>query len=294
VSAAIFTAMPPHNPRRRWDGSRTATRPRRPLSLTPGAGTRLLRCGQTGCCRDCGNPVEWYYRPDHRPVPLHPRELPASAVPEDSRWHVSSGIAYPAGDGSAWCRLPHAALCPACTPTTVLPQLAALRRRMAAHTRHLIDSGTFTPRPAASGDRSPCRPARPVVQILGIRYLAARPVEDIRCLARASTTQARCTQPLADPASQPGTWRLLPVTVTTGQLALPAATVMAVYDLTALPYAQQLRWRAQRCTHHTAAKAEMALTDWEPFDPLAHHEHIYTRLPDQTHPTRPASRCRYS
>jgi hypothetical protein len=246
VSAAIFTAMhnTPHNPYRRWDGSRTATRPRRPLSLTPGAGSRLLRCGQIGCCRDCGNAVEWYYRPDHRPVPLHPRELPAPAVPEESRWHVSSGIAYPAGDGSAWCRLPHAALCPARDPRPPMPQLSGLRRRMAAHTRRMIDTGAFTPTPAPAGEHTRCRPARPVVQILGIRYLAARPVEDIHCLARASTTRARCTQTLADPALPPGTWRLLPATATTGQLALPADLVMAVYDLSALPYSEQLRWPA--------------------------------------------------
>lgn len=39
----------------------------------------------------------------------------------------------------------------------------------------------FDPQPAAHRDPFSCRPARPVVQILGIRYLAARPLEDIRC-----------------------------------------------------------------------------------------------------------------
>lgn len=289
MSDVIFTAMhtTPHH-RRHWDGSRTSTRLHRPLRLAPDGGTRLLRSGQIGRCGDCGNPVEWYYRPDHRPVPLHPRELPASAVPELSRWHISSGIAYAAGDGSAWCRLPHAALCPARTPTTALPQLGGLRRGMAAHTRHLIDSQAFRPHAAAGGDHGACRPARPVVQILGIRYLATRPLGDIRCLARVSTTRARCIRPLPDLSHPPGIWRLLPATATTGQLCLPADLVMAVFDLSALPNSEQLRWRAQRCPRHTAAAAEMAAADWEPFDPLVHREHIHSRLPGQTRPAHPA------
>jgi hypothetical protein len=57
---------------------------------------------------------------------------------------------------------------------------------------------------------------------------------------------------------------------------------MALYDLSHLPYAQQLRWRTQRCPHHAAARgaADLALTGWEVFDPLLHHQHIHTRLPD--------------
>ena len=74
---------------------------------------------------------------------------------------------------------------------------------------------------------------------------------------------------------------------------------MAVYDLTDLPYSEQLRWRTQRCPRHPAARAETAVTDWEPFDPLVHHEHIHTRLPDQApHPAQPTprhtNRCRYT
>lgn len=278
-------------PYRRWDGSRVTTaRPSRPLRITRGTGTGLLRCGQIGRCRECGNPVEWYYRPDHRMVPLHPRELPAHAVPEAHRWHVASGIAYAAGDGSAWCRLPHDALCPASTPTTVLPHLAALRRRLAARTRHLTDTGAFTPRDEP-GSNGSCRPARPVVQILGARYLAARPVEDIRCLARARSTRARCTQPVKAPSRPAGTWRLLPATATTGQLALPAGLLMAVYDLSDLPDGEQLRWYAQRCPHHTTAVAEMATCEWDPFDPLLHRDHMHPRLPGQTRPPRPAGPC---
>jgi hypothetical protein len=277
-------------PRRQWDGSRTSARAavRGGLRIATDAGSRLLRSGQSGACRNCGHVIEWYYRADHRPVPLHPREMPARVVPQDSRWHVSSGIAYPAGDGSAWCRLPHAVLCPARDPQPPVPHLSSLRRRMAAHTRRLIDSGAFVPEPAPANELVRCRPERPVVQIFGIRYLAARPVEDIMCVARTSRTRTRCMHPLADPALPTGTWRLLPATSTAGQLSLPADVDMAVYDLFELSSTEQMRWRAQRCRHHGFATAEMAVTDWKLFDPLIHRKHIHNRLPSQVRPSRQA------
>ncbi|WP_232484970.1 DUF6083 domain-containing protein [Streptomyces fildesensis] len=269
-----MTVVPDHPPSR-CDGSRN-------VHPVPRNGTRLLRYGQPGRCRDCGNAVEWYYRPGHRPVPLHPSELPAEAVPELSRWHVAAGVAYPTSDGSAWCRLPHAALCPARAPIMDLPDLSGLRRALTTRTRRLIGVGTITPT-SAPGPVA-CRPARPVVQILGIRYVAARPVEEIACLAPAATTKARCSRTLAHIKQSAGVWRLLPATATAGQLALPAGLTMAVYDLAALPYAEQLRWRAQRCTGHTTRRTEMAMTEWEPFEPHSHREHIHPRLPSQ-HPT---------
>ena len=53
------------------------------------------------------------------------------------------------------------------------------------------------------------------------------------------------------------------------------------------PYAEQLRWRTQRCPQRAAAPtaADLALTDWEPFDPLVHHAYVNPRLP--THGRRP-------
>ncbi|WP_307721066.1 hypothetical protein [Streptomyces rishiriensis] len=64
---------------------------------------------------------------------------------------------------------------------------------------------------------------------------------------------------------------------------------MAVYDLTALPYAEQLRWRTQRCSTHTATQsaADLALADWEPFDPMLHRAHIHNRLPNHVRRPRP-------
>jgi hypothetical protein len=167
--------------------------------------------------------------------------------------------------------------------------LEQLRRELAVNSRRLIDAGAFTPPPAASAPapaaalpQARCRPARPIVQLLYVRYLAARPVDEIQCVAQ-TRRRERCTSPLLTPDAPAGIWRLLPAVAQGGQLPLPA-DVMAVYDLTRLPYSEQLRWRAQRCPRHAAAPtaADLAVADWEPFDPLRHHEHIHPRLPGHT------------
>ncbi|MEH0580030.1 DUF6083 domain-containing protein [Streptomyces sp. B21-108] len=282
---------------RRWDGSPVlAHRVRRSLQVCPDGVSRLLRCGQSGRCRDCGNRIEWYHRSTERAVRLHPQELPAARVPAVCRWHVSSGVAHPAGDGSSWCRLPHAVVCPARDTPPTPPELAGLRRSLAVNTRRLIDAGVFTPPPASpagpASQQAVCRPARPIVQLLYLRYLASRPVEEIQCVAQ-TRRRDRCTSPLLTPGAPAGAWALVPATASSGQLALPA-DVMAVYDLNRVPYAEQLRWRAQRCPQHAAAPtaADVAVADWEPFDPLRHHEHIHTRLPTTTRRRRPADRAR--
>ncbi|MEV7243111.1 DUF6083 domain-containing protein [Streptomyces sp. NPDC093248] len=282
---------------RHWDGSPVfAHRMRRCLQVTPDGVSRLLRCGQGGRCRDCGNRIEWYHRSDRRPVRLHPHELPAARVPDACRWHVSSGVAHPAGDGSNWCRLPHAVICPASATPPAFPELAGLRRSLAVNTRRLIDTGVFTPPPASpdspESQQAVCRPARPIVQLLYIRYLASCPVDEIQCVAQ-TRRRHRCTSPLLASDDLAGTWTLMPVTATGGQLALPA-DVMAVYDLSRIPYAEQLRWRAQRCPQHAATPtaADLAVADWEPFDPLRHHQHIHTRLPTSGRRPRPAGCAR--
>ncbi len=130
-----------------------------------------------------------------------------------------------------------------------------------------------------------CRPARPVAQLLFVRYLASRPVDEIQCVAQ-TRRRTRCTAEILGSSGLHGVWTLGPVTVHHGQLALPS-DVMAVYSLSALPYQEQLRWRTQRCLDHAAASTagDLAVADWEPFDPFRHHEHIHTRLP--THGRRP-------
>ncbi len=268
---------------RHWDGSPRVTHRPPPRRVTATSPSRLLRAGQHGRCRHCGNRIDLYPRTDQRPIALHPTELTAAHVPESCRWHLSGGIAHPHGDGSAWCRIPHAVLCPRRTPTCrPSPCLEALRRQLAVRTRRLTDTGAFTPAlpssggaPAADADG----PDHPVVQMLLCRYLAERPVEGLRCVAQ-TRHRHHCANPVLATTSPAGTWRLLPTGPQRGQLALPD-TLMAVYDLGHLPYSEQLRWRAQHCPAHAAAPgvADLALAGWQPFDALLHAAHIHTRLP---------------
>jgi len=279
----------PHRPR--WDGSRPDPRPRnhRALRLHPDNRTHLLRAAQRKPCAHCGNPVEWYYRPDGRPLPLHPREAPDTAVPHDLRWQVTAGIALPGTDRTGWSRIAHPALCPTTAPHPgpTTPELDQLRRTLAVRTRHLIETGRLRPAdPAAAPTATPApRPAavrRDVVQILHILYLAPGPAPQVRCVAFTSHRR-RCGNTLADHAWDTGLWTLLPVPTArrTGELTEHlAGAPMAVYDLTGLPYTCQLRWRTQHCTVHAGTAApDIALTAWEPFDPFAHHRHITPVLP---------------
>ena len=220
-------------PSRHWDGSLLQASRRRSLRLSSDSASRLLRCGQGGRCRDCGNRIEWYYNTDDRPVRLHPHELPAEKVPPTCHWHVSGGVAHPAGDGSGWCRLPHAMVCPARDPNPAAPELIGLRRALAVNTRRLIDDGAFVP-PSVPPDAkasagATCRPARPVVQLLYLRYMANHPVDEIQCVAQTGRRN-RCTSPLLTPETQAGVWTQVPSTTTHGQLPLPGE-VMALYSL---------------------------------------------------------------
>ncbi|WND23600.1 DUF6083 domain-containing protein [Streptomyces violaceus] len=269
---------------RNWDGSRRITRHPRPLQVASTSPSRLLRAGQSSRCRQCGNRIDLYQRANQRPIALHPTELAITHAPEPCRWHLSSGIAYPHDDGSPWCRIPHAVLCPRRTPLCRTgPHLEAMRRQLAVHTRRLTDTGAFTltPAPASThaADSDAGSSARPVVQLLLCRYLAQHPVEDIRCVAQ-TRHRHRCTHPVLAPTAPAGAWRLLPTGPHRGQLTLPDV-LMAVYDLGNLPYSEQLRWRAQRCPQHavTPGAADLALAEWQPFDPLLHTAHIRTRLP---------------
>lgn len=187
-------------------------------------------------------------------------------------------------------------LCPARDLLPAVTELTGLRRTMAVNTRRLIDSGAFVP-PSATPKTEPspttaCRPARPVVQLLYVRYLASRPVDEIQCVAQ-TRHRHRCPRPLLTSTTPAGAWTLVPTVATHGQLPLPGA-VMAVYTLTGLPYAEQLRWRAQRCPEHGAMPmvADVAVTEWEPFDPFLHHEHIHTRLPTLIRPQGPVGPSR--
>jgi len=284
VSLGTVLAMRPNSAPTgcHWDGGPRTVPVRRPLRVAATSPSRLLRAGQSGRCRRCGNRIDFYQRADGRPIALHPAELTAAHVPGSCRWHLSSGIAHPHGDGSAWCRIPHAVLCPRRTLTCRIgPPLESVRRQLAVRTRRLIDTGAFTPTlpPASAAPADTDRPARPVVRMLLGCYLAEGPVEAIRCVAQ-TNHRHRCLRPVLAPDSPAGAWRLLSIGPRRGQLVLPAQT-MAVYDLSWLPHAEQRRWRIQRCPAHavTHGAADLTLAGWQVFDPLRHAVHIRTRLP---------------
>ncbi|MDX2947574.1 DUF6083 domain-containing protein [Streptomyces caniscabiei] len=173
----------------RWDGSRVHVRARRSLRVSNDSASRLLRCGQSDRCRDCGNRIEWYHRTNARPIRLHPHELPAERVPATCQWHVSCGVAHPSGDGSGWCRLPHARLCPARHDLPAVPELAGLRRALAVNTRRLIDSGAFVPPPTHPAEH--CSPAD--------GYLSADPPRRPTPCTSAISPTARWTRSSASP-----------------------------------------------------------------------------------------------
>ncbi|WP_326800508.1 DUF6083 domain-containing protein [Streptomyces sp. NBC_01788] len=270
---------------RHWDGSPRRVSRRRGLQIAPASRSRLLRAGQSGRCRHCGNRVDWYPRHDDRPIALHPADVAVVGTPASCRWHIGGGIAHPHDDGSAWCRIPHAVLCPQQPLRSHIghTRLTSLRRDLAVHSRRLIDTGAFTPQPcpqapAAAPAGEAGQPIRPVVRILLVPYLGRSPLEDIRCVAQ-TRQRRRCTLTVLAPGHLAGRWRLLPTGPHHGQLALPGTT-MAVYDLSHLPYTHQLRWRAQHCpAHATGTAPDLTLADWQVFDPLLHAAHIRTRLP---------------
>ncbi|MFI5799746.1 DUF6083 domain-containing protein [Streptomyces sp. NPDC051677] len=282
-SGTVHAMCPTPLPGCHWDGSPRVARRPRPVRLAPTSPSRLLRASHSTRCWHCGHCIDLHQRTDRGPVALHPAELAVAHVPEACRWHLSGGLAHPHGDGSAWCRIPHAVLCPARTPTCPLSSfLTDARRDLAVRTRRHIDTGALTPAPPPADTASPDDPAdtgRPVVQLLLVRYLAPGPLEAIRCVAQ-TRHRHRCAQTVLTRKRPAGRWRLLPTDPRRSQLALPD-TLMAVYDLGHLPHAEQRRWRAQHCPTHAAplGAADLALVAWRVFDPLLHAAHIRTRLP---------------
>ncbi|MET9347563.1 DUF6083 domain-containing protein [Streptomyces termitum] len=179
----------------------SARRQRRTLTVAHDSPSRLLCCAQNARCPHCGNRID-RHTASPRSVSLHPGELPTELVPADYCWHLASGIAYPAGDSSPWCRIAHPAVCPADTHSVDLPDsFSTIRRRLALHTRRLIDTAGFTALPSpppATPEHLACQPQRPIVQLLYTRYVAAVPVKVIQCVAQ-TVRRTRCATPVLAP-----------------------------------------------------------------------------------------------
>ncbi|MGW9068653.1 hypothetical protein ACWGQT_04315 [Streptomyces yangpuensis] len=116
------------------------------------------------------------------------------------------------------------------------------------------------------------------MDLLGSRYLATQPIEQIRCVAR-TRRRTRCLNRVLAPRKPHGSWRL--TTRLPGHPAVLPPAEIAVYDLGHLAHVEQQRWRAQHCPTHALIPevAGMVPEDWENFDPLLHRQYIATRLP---------------
>jgi hypothetical protein len=215
--------------------------------------------------------------------------LSVADVPVGYHWHVSASLVHHAGDGSPWCRLVHGVVCPArAVDATNAPERTRLRRGLTVNTCRLIEAGVFAPNASTCAAQQPddgCRPARPVVQLLYVRYLAARPVDEIQCVAQ-TLHRDLCTHRVLTSDVLAGLCKLVTATSARSQLVL-SADVMALYDLPCLPYVEQLRWHRQRCPQHAVplTAADLALIDWARLDPLIHHAHVHPRL--RAHIRRP-------
>ncbi len=174
--------------------------------------------------------------------------------------------------------------------------LDALAQALAVNSRRLQDKGIFAPAaptPPGAEDTGPAQAERrAIVQMLYVHFLAPGLLSDVRCVAF-TRARRRCTEPVLDPRAPNGTWTLVPAgsrpAAGEGQLPLPVVW-MAVYDLSGLPYAEQLRWYAQRCPAHATvrAAADAVMKEWEVFDPQAHHQHIHCELPQDQPPSNRA------
>ncbi|MEV7283010.1 DUF6083 domain-containing protein [Streptomyces sp. NPDC093252] len=174
---------PAPSARRHRDGTSRIPHPLSTLRIAPSSPSRLLRAGQSRRCRNCGHRVDVFERDDRCPVALHPAELLTAHVPDTCRWHVSSGIAHPHPDHTAYCRITHALLCPSRTPASPLPpHLGQLRLELAVRTRRMIDTQTHTP--AATPHAHAAHTDRPVMRILLVDHRASGPLETQACLAR--------------------------------------------------------------------------------------------------------------
>lgn len=86
-------------------------------------------------CSLCGLKIERRLRYDSTPdgsgwIDLQPGEFTVRRVPDRARWHLASGVAWPGADRTPWCRLDHAAVCPAADEPEE-PVLRDARRRLA-------------------------------------------------------------------------------------------------------------------------------------------------------------------
>ncbi|MFD2622307.1 DUF6083 domain-containing protein [Streptomyces chumphonensis] len=239
------------------------------MRISPGNASRTLVRDTRDRCRWCGNPVEWRDAFDGGRVPLVPQWFPARRVPARYQWHVDGGVAYLGAHTHdlGRCRIKHSAVCPAVEHENLDDSIMLeIHAALGVAQQRLIRAG-FVPAPAPRHEsevQSPDPPnaARPggirhILAYCGTLWITPGLIEDLQCIALASSTGERCLNSVFE--IDEGHWAQVEIPEhgsRTVQIVLNnTGGLMWVWSLDEVGYTDSARWSRQRCTHHTTYDA---------------------------------------
>ncbi|MFF3539725.1 DUF6083 domain-containing protein [Streptomyces sp. NPDC002466] len=251
--------------------------------------TRMLRRDGRTLCKYCGTSIEFFDRYDGTRIPLTP-EFPAKKIPPRLRWHVNRGIAYPGRDGiSAYCRIPHPAVCPAVDHPDLPDELADVVRLLERRMHQAIRDGKFIPYKEPDDelevehpDPDPAELVRHIVAYFGVLRIGPCPIEDLQCIAEDRRTGRRCDNGVHN--VDQGSWEQVEIdssqaTGRQGQLVLDT-TQGLVWAWQLTDYHAARRWWAQRCEDHfQSSQPDAVSNEFVPFHPVRHDAFILTERP---------------
>lgn len=249
--------------------------------------TKMLRRDARSRCKFCGTPIEFFDRYDGTRIPLTP-EFPARAVPKHLHWHINRGVAYPGSD-TAFCRIPHPAVCPAVEHPDLPGELADVVRVLARRMHQVVQDGEFTPYEEPVGEESVAHPEpervgrfRHIVAYYGDLRLGPCAIEDLRCVAEEHRTGVRCESGVYNAGE--GEWARVDIDVRQakgrqGQLVLDV-TGGQVWAWHLVDFHVVRRWWAQRCEDHfMSSRPDAVRNEFVPFHPVRHDAFILTERP---------------
>ncbi|MCT9094238.1 DUF6083 domain-containing protein [Streptomyces sp. ASQP_92] len=278
-----------------WEQGRT-------MRVHRSSASKTLRAGATKRCIYCNHPIEWYERGDNRErLPLLLQSFPSHLLPERYRWSVFNGLVYFGEDGS-YCRIAHPAVCSA-IHHEYEKALDGLRRSYKVATATSIQKGEFVPAPlkevceddVVEQVTQTSSNIRHVVRYNYVLLLAPCEVDQIQCVARASSTGERCKKTVCMEDVAEGLWvqvEIPPAPGRGGQETLMAGQLMWVYDMSGLDPQSFMRWKAQTCaTHHDTSAPQAEMPEWVWFDTWRHGQFITYDEPEMAREARkrPAS-----
>ncbi|WP_257574050.1 DUF6083 domain-containing protein [Streptomyces sp. JJ66] len=265
------------------------------MRIGPGNASHTLVRNTRGRCRWCGNPVEWRDSFDQGRVPLMPQWFPARKIPPRYRWHVETGIAFLGAHPNdlGRCRVKHSTVCPAIEHEDLTdPVMLQIVSALGVAQQKFIARG-FVPAPPAASEAEVQEPDPPSAARAGgqrhiIAYcrtlrIAPGRIEDLRCLATASTTAERCKNFVFDAAE--GAWTKVEIPEDKSRAGQTILNItggyMWVWALDALDYQNSARWMRQRCPDHATHATAPDARDNElvTFDPKRHGDFVLARRP---------------